>query len=193
MCVALSPDGGRAITASKDGTMRVWNTAVRYQLQVWRWGWLVGVSWHRILQLFCFHNKKSHFSRAPPQQLTGLTLLSPIAALLPPNKHTHTQPPQEDPKVLLKADLPLPPGSCFERMAWGPDGTIAAALGGHIHFIDSSSGKVLEVLHAHEGGITALRWSPRRVSLGAGQEPVAVLASASTDRRVRVWRTPARQ
>jgi WD40 repeat protein len=36
MSVAFSPDGGRAVTASKDGTMRIWNTAVRYHLQVRR-------------------------------------------------------------------------------------------------------------------------------------------------------------
>lgn len=49
---------------------------------------------------------------------------------------------QEDPKQLLKVELPLPKGQVFERMAWGPDGTIAAALGGHIHFLDSKTGKV---------------------------------------------------
>lgn len=49
---------------------------------------------------------------------------------------------QEDPKVLLNTPLPLPQGQVFERMAWGPDGTIAAALGGHIHFLDSKTGQV---------------------------------------------------
>jgi hypothetical protein len=44
--------------------------------------------------------------------------------------------------VLLNLPLPLPKGQCFERMAWGPDGTIAAAVGGHIHFIDSKTGQV---------------------------------------------------
>jgi WD40 repeat protein len=31
--VALSPDGTRAVTASKDGTLRVWNIDVRYAQQ----------------------------------------------------------------------------------------------------------------------------------------------------------------
>ena len=53
--------------------------------------------------------------------------------------------PQEDPKTLLKVDLPLPKGQVFERLAWGPDGTIAAALGEHIHFIDSKTGQVQEL------------------------------------------------
>jgi hypothetical protein len=50
--------------------------------------------------------------------------------------------PQEDPKTLLKVDLPLPKGKVFEQLAWGPDGTIAASLGEHIHFIDGKRGQV---------------------------------------------------
>eukprot|EP00879_Flechtneria_rotunda_P007547 GHRR01007917.1.p1 GENE.GHRR01007917.1~~GHRR01007917.1.p1 ORF type:complete len:307 (+),score=87.00 GHRR01007917.1:2753-3673(+) len=34
LSAAFSPDGSKAVTASKDGTLRVWNTAVRYHLQV---------------------------------------------------------------------------------------------------------------------------------------------------------------
>jgi WD40 repeat protein len=49
--------------------------------------------------------------------------------------------------------------------------------------------QVLEVLHAHEGTISHLVWSPQLVHMG-GEEPVAVLASSSTDRRVRIWRSP---
>lgn len=183
--------------------------------------------------------------------------------------------PQEDPKTLLKVDLPLPKGQVFEALAWGPDGTIAAALGEHIHFIDSKTGQVcgcmrvggwvlfvyacvclvwcgtawmkeglrgwgggqapqdlgvygacvcthmpaaplsplnfmhhpltphplpslfiplnylqvLEVLHAHEGAVKHMVWAPKLVDMG-GEEPAAVLASSSTDRRVRIWRSP---
>lgn len=130
MSAAFAPDGSKAVTASKDGTMRIWNLAVRYQLQ-------------------------------------------------------------EDPKVLLNLPLPLPSGQCFDRMAWGPDGTIAAAVGGFIHFIDSRSGKVLEVLHAHDGRITSMQWSPVLLRVPGADEPAAVLASSSSDRRVRIWRSPA--
>jgi WD40 repeat protein len=35
MSAAFAPDGSKAVTASKDGTLRIWNLAVRYQLQVW--------------------------------------------------------------------------------------------------------------------------------------------------------------
>jgi WD40 repeat protein len=34
MSASFSPDGSRAVTASKDGTLRIWKTDVRYQLQV---------------------------------------------------------------------------------------------------------------------------------------------------------------
>jgi len=34
MAVALNADGTRAVTASKDGTLRTWNLAVRYHMRV---------------------------------------------------------------------------------------------------------------------------------------------------------------
>jgi len=79
----------------------------------------------------------------------------------------------------------------FERMAWGPDGVIAAVLGNHIHFVDSASGALLEKLHAHDGhgGISCVAWGPAVVRVGGGRR-AAVLASCSGDRRVRVWRSP---
>lgn len=49
---------------------------------------------------------------------------------------------------------------------------------------------MLEVLHAHEGKISHLVWCPRLLDMGTGEEPVAVLASSSSDRRVRIWRSP---
>lgn len=49
--------------------------------------------------------------------------------------------------------------------------------------------QVLEVLHAHEGPVSQLVWCPRLLGLG-GEEPEAVLASSSADRRVRIWRSP---
>jgi hypothetical protein len=33
MAVAFSPDSKRCVTASKDGTLRIWNIDVRYQLE----------------------------------------------------------------------------------------------------------------------------------------------------------------
>jgi WD40 repeat protein len=51
--------------------------------------------------------------------------------------------------------------------------------------------QVLEVLHAHDGRITSLVWSPVLLSVPGADEPVAVLASSSSDRRVRIWRSPA--
>ncbi len=90
---------------------------------------------------------------------------------------------------MLKAQLPLPPGKCYERMVLSPDGVIAAALaGGLIHFLSLKDGRLLEALHAHEAPITGMAWAPRRLSVGG--EEVAVLATCSTDRRVRFWRCP---
>lgn len=139
-CVALSPDGARAATASEDGTFKVWRLDVRWQLS-------------------------------------------------------------EDPKVILTvplAKLGLQPGSMFRRLAFGPDGTVAAsAAGGFVHFVDSATGELLERLHAHDADVASMAWSPARLELpgGGGATPGeddgrgAVLATCS-GARVRVWRSP---
>jgi WD40 repeat protein len=52
MAVAFNPDGTRAITASKDGTLRIWKTDVRYALRVSGLG--VGVSgWRTVCARVC--------------------------------------------------------------------------------------------------------------------------------------------
>jgi WD40 repeat protein len=175
MSVALRPDGTRAATASEDGTLRVWNLAVRYQLQVrprrgrgWEGPQLtVGPA--------CRHRELRQSPLPAPH--------APPPPTLPP--------PQEDPKTLLTVPLTqlgLKEGQVFSRMAWGPDGTLAAAHGTHIHFIDTDSGKLLESLHAHDGEVRCLAWAPVEVEVAGGR--AAALASCSSDRRVRVWRSP---
>jgi WD40 repeat protein len=49
-------------------------------------------------------------------------------------------------------------------------------------------GRLLAEILAHDGGISCVRWSPRP-ALVEGQQ-VAVLATSSLDRRVRLWRAP---
>jgi len=128
MAVALNPDGTRAVTASKDGTLRLWNLDVRYHMQ-------------------------------------------------------------EDPKLLLKAPLPLPSGRCYRSLHWGPSGMLAGVLpGGEVHFLWASELRLVESLQSHDGEVTALAWAPKVMSFEG--EDVAVLATSSNDRRVRLWRSP---
>ncbi|GBF98421.1 hypothetical protein Rsub_10486 [Raphidocelis subcapitata] len=99
---------------------------------------------------------------------------------------------QEDPKTLLTVPLEslgLKEGRAFEKMAWGPDGTIAAVSGGHIHFVVASSGRLLETLHAHDGRVACVAWAPALLDVGGGERR-AVLASCSGDGRARIWRSP---
>lgn len=74
-------------------------------------------------------------------------------------------------------------------MAWGPDGTLAAVSGGHVHFVVASSGRLLDTLHAHEGRVACAAWAPAALDVGGGERR-AVLATCGDDRRVRVWRSP---
>ena len=47
-------------------------------------------------------------------------------------------------QVLLSTGLSLLPGKCYSRLAWGPEGLIAAACGNVLHFLDSRTGEVME-------------------------------------------------
>ena len=44
----------------------------------------------------------------------------------------------------------LPPGACFQQLAFGPGGVVAAAApGGELHFLDARSGHLLEARRLH--------------------------------------------
>ena len=74
-------------------------------------------------------------------------------------------------------------------MAYGSGNVIAASFGSALQFLNASNGQVLETVEdAHEGGITAVQWGP--TTYKAAAQDVAVLATASHDKRVRLWRRP---
>lgn len=94
----------------------------------------------------------------------------------------------EDPRVLFKRPYRLPKEQHYTHLAMCGD-VIAASFGGGLHFLRGSDGELLEAVpEAHDTEITALRWSP--VPLRAGSEPEYLLATASRDKRARVWRAP---
>lgn len=96
---------------------------------------------------------------------------------------------REDPKELLSAGLALVPNQFYSRVAWGPDGYIAAVHGSMVHILDSRSGEVVERIEdAHDTAITAIEWAPTK--LAGPQGRVSVLATGGSDGRVRLWRAP---
>ncbi|KAL3134052.1 hypothetical protein ABBQ32_008481 [Trebouxia sp. C0010 RCD-2024] len=128
LCLTFSPDSTKMVTASKDGTWRVWNIDVRYRQQ-------------------------------------------------------------EDAKCLLQHQQEVPAGAAYSHLAWGPTGQLAAACDNSIHFLDSSTGGIIDTVEgAHEAAISSLEWAPKL--LIAGSESTAVLATAALDRKVRLWRSP---
>lgn len=128
LCLSFSPDATKMVTASKDGTWRVWNINVRYHQQ-------------------------------------------------------------EDAKCLLQHRQEVPAGTVYSHLAWGPTGQLAAACDNSIHFLDPSTGRIIDTVEAaHDAAISSLEWAP--ALLTAGAETIAVLATAALDRKVRLWRSP---
>ncbi|KAK8630394.1 hypothetical protein V6N13_079190 [Hibiscus sabdariffa] len=131
--LCFSPNSEQIITASKDGTIRIWNINVRYQLD-------------------------------------------------------------EDTKTLKVFPIPLhdESGSTlhYDRLSVSPNGKILAATHGPtLQWLCLETGKVLDTAEkAHDDDITWISWSPKPIPLGNGQ--VVVLATASVDKKVKLWAAP---
>ncbi|XVF79888.1 hypothetical protein PTKIN_Ptkin15bG0026700 [Pterospermum kingtungense] len=131
--LCFSPNSEQIITASKDGSIRIWNINVRYHLD-------------------------------------------------------------EDPKTLKVFPIPLHDsnGSALhcDRISLSPDGRIlATTYGSTLQWLCMETGKVLDTAEkAHDGDITWISWSPKTIPLG--NEQVVVLATASVDKKVKLWAAP---
>eukprot|EP00245_Coleochaete_scutata_P001819 TRINITY_DN12271_c0_g1_i1.p1 TRINITY_DN12271_c0_g1~~TRINITY_DN12271_c0_g1_i1.p1 ORF type:complete len:429 (-),score=84.15 TRINITY_DN12271_c0_g1_i1:396-1682(-) len=132
--LSFSADSQRVVTASKDGTIKIWNINVRYHLQ-------------------------------------------------------------EDPKCLRTFDIPLPKQGKnpphYDRIAISPDDRIlATSVGADLQWLSAETGEVLdEAKNAHDGFITCLVWAP--ANLPSGDKEVTILATASNDKKLKLWASPA--
>ncbi|KAF8032394.1 hypothetical protein BT93_D1341 [Corymbia citriodora subsp. variegata] len=131
--LCFTPNSEQIVTASKDGSIRVWNINVRYHLD-------------------------------------------------------------EDPKTLKVFPIPLQDSSGatlhYDRLSLSPDGKILAAThGSMLQWLCIETGKVLDTAEkAHDGDITCMSWAPQ--SIPAGERKVDVLATASVDKKVKLWAAP---
>nr|XP_016473596.1 PREDICTED: transducin beta-like protein 2 [Nicotiana tabacum] len=132
-CLCFTPNSEQIITASKDGSIRVWNINVRYHLS-------------------------------------------------------------EDPKTLRVLPIPLKDANGttlhYDRLCLSPDGKILATThGSMMQWLCPETGKVLDTAEkAHDGDITDMAWSPSQIPMGDKQ--VLVLATASVDKKVKLWAAP---
>ncbi|KAF3439984.1 hypothetical protein FNV43_RR18262 [Rhamnella rubrinervis] len=132
--LCFAPNSEQIITASKDGSIRVWNINVRYHLD-------------------------------------------------------------EDPKTLKMFPIPLHNSNgatlFYDRLSISPDGRILAAThGSTLQWISVETGKVLDTAEkAHDGDITCISWAPKTIPMG-GDGQVLVLATASVDKKVKLWAAP---
>ncbi|OMP00592.1 hypothetical protein COLO4_12543 [Corchorus olitorius] len=78
----------------------------------------------------------------------------------------------------------------YDRLSLSPDGKILATThGSTLQWLCMDTGKVLDTAEkAHDGDITGIAWSPKTIPLG--NEQVMVLATASIDKKVKLWAAP---
>lgn len=80
-------------------------------------------------------------------------------------------------------------GKGYENIAWCENGTIVATIGHSMHFLDSSTGRLIDSIpEAHTKGITGLCVSTGTVRFGSASGYVAV--TSSKDQKARVWAVP---
>ncbi|KAB5569099.1 hypothetical protein DKX38_002892 [Salix brachista] len=144
--LCFTPDSEQIITASKDGSIRIWNINVRYHLD-------------------------------------------------------------EDPKTLKVFMIPLHDSNGatlhYDRLSLSPDGRILAAThGSMLQWLCVETGKVLDTAdNAHNGDITWIAWAPKTIPAGVyrrnkalsnqkGDGQTFVLATASVDKKVKLWAAP---
>ncbi|XP_061348605.1 uncharacterized protein LOC133293983 [Gastrolobium bilobum] len=131
--LCFAPNSEQIITASKDGSIRIWNINVRYHLD-------------------------------------------------------------EDPKTLKVFPIPLHDSTGttlhYDRLSISPDGKfLAATHGSTLQWLCVETGRVLDTAEkAHDGDITCISWAPKTVPMG--NEQVLVLATASSDKKVKLWASP---
>ncbi|XP_068634615.1 uncharacterized protein [Aristolochia californica] len=100
----------------------------------------------------------------------------------------------EDPKALKVFPIPLrdAKGSTllYDHISISPDGKILAAThGSTLQWLCVETGNVLNTADkAHEGDITGITWSPQPIPLGGGL--ATILATAGTDKKVKLWEAP---
>ncbi|OIW01100.1 hypothetical protein TanjilG_25208 [Lupinus angustifolius] len=131
--LCFTPNSEQIITASKDGSLRIWNINVRYHLD-------------------------------------------------------------EDPKTLKVFPIPLHDSAGtalhYDRLSVSPDGKILAAThGSTLQWLCVETGKVLDTAEkAHDDDIACISWAPKAIPMGNDQ--VLVLATASADKKVKLWASP---
>nr|KJB22318.1 hypothetical protein B456_004G040800 [Gossypium raimondii] len=100
----------------------------------------------------------------------------------------------EDPKTLKVFPIPFHDSSGsalhYDRLSLSPDGKILAATRGPtLQWLCLETGKVLDAAEkAHDGDITWITWCPKTMPLG--NEQVVILATASVDKKVKLWAAP---
>ncbi|KAF8413046.1 hypothetical protein HHK36_001020 [Tetracentron sinense] len=165
--LCFTPNSEKIITASKDGSMRIWNINV------------YAYACYRTRFFYCFSCKSNYI----------ISVVMTFLSVLEVRYHL-----DEDPKTLKVFPIPLcdSTGSTlnYDRLSISPDGRILAAThASTLQWLCAETGKVLDTSDkAHEGDITGIAWAPTTIPMGDGL--AMVLATAGADKKVKLWVAP---
>jgi WD40 repeat protein len=191
--VAFNAASTRAVTASKDGTLRTWRLDVQCAPRCQCAAATSAAANHlttcmspaSIQNLLPGCNVEHYVCQVqvfPPslEHRSALWSLERRSALW----YRYEQ--NVDPKCLVKARLE---GKPYSHLVWCPNDVIVGSCGAALHYIDAATGTVTDrVQDAHSRDITGLVASSAPVSCGDLEEVVVV--SCSRDRKARVWAVP---
>lgn len=89
----------------------------------------------------------------------------------------------EDAKLLKKVNL----NRVYNHMAWCPNDLVACAHGNELHWMNGVE-LCCQILDAHDGEITDISCTPRKVKIYA--EQYFAVTTASRDGKARIWKCP---
>ncbi|GJP79345.1 hypothetical protein CLOP_g9588 [Closterium sp. NIES-67] len=160
--LAFTWDSKGMVTASKDGTIKIWNIDVRYHLDE---------------DPKCRHT----FPILPlPSTATSDAAAATAAAAA-------AAPAGKKGKKSAGPTLPL-----LDRIAVSPDGRLlAVTVGAALLWYELEGGSIVTAdEQAHTDAITWMAWSPKPVPIAGESKPMHLLATASADKKVKLWKAP---
>ncbi|CAI7750580.1 unnamed protein product [Closterium sp. NIES-53] len=159
--LAFTWDSKGMVTASKDGTIKIWNIDVRYHLDE-------DPKCRRTFPILPLP------STTTPEAIAAANAAAAASAGKKGKKPTGPVLPLLD-RIAVSPDGRL----------------LAVAVGAALLWYELEGGSIVTAdEQAHTDVITWMAWSPKPVPIAGGSKPVHILATGSADKKLKLWKAP---